>query len=280
MRIDRPEQIKTDTLKKSYWLLGHLKQFRRYAAIIVMAIEGIIILFALIQFSGYVYFVIVRNQRLILPLRQSALLQSREITIPDPLVQAYGAVAHGQGQYDLYAQLKNQNQGWRADFDFIYSANGVEQPPLRVFLLPLEQKYVLKLGVAATTVPQISYRIANIGWRRLSAQDVRAIADRSHFAVADTQLLTDTRSLLGAGETRLLFTLTNNSIYKYWDFRVPVVMKQGGAVSGIALVPVFSIDRDERKTLEARWEYAISATAFEIAPDIDILNEAALRPSL
>ncbi|MDP2629846.1 MAG: hypothetical protein Q8P56_00385, partial [Candidatus Uhrbacteria bacterium] len=190
MRTYRPETIETETLKRSYWLLGHLWQFKRNTTIGIVAIEGIVILLALVQFGGYLYYAVVRQDKIILPLRANAEYDGPLITIPDPSVPVYGAVPHGSDQYDLYAKLKNQNEGWRADFDFIYSINGVDQQPQKVFLLPQEGKYILKLGVAAQQEqPNISYRIANLGWRRLSSEDIAAIANRNQFEVKEIQLI-------------------------------------------------------------------------------------------
>ncbi len=281
MRTYRPETIDTETLKRSYWIVGHLRQFKRNAAIGVVVVEGIIILLALIQFGGYLYYAFVRQEKIIQPLRNNAEYFAPLITIPEPAVLVYGAVPHGSDQYDLYARLKNLNQGWRADFDFIYSVNGVDQLPQRVFLLPQEEKYILKLGVAAQQEqPQISYRITNLGWHRLSSEDGKAIANRNKFEVTEIQLIAGQDAQGMQGGARLAFTLENHSVYKFWDFRVPVVLKQGSAIVALALVPVFSLERDEKKHLEAYWGYPISATSFEIIPDIDILNPAALRISL
>lgn len=281
MRTYRPETIDTQTLKRSYWLLGHLRQFKRNATVGIIVVEGVIILLALIQFGGYLYYAIVRQDTIIQPLRASAKYAGSRITIPDPTVLVYGAVPHGSDQYDLYARIINQNEGWRADFDFIYSVNGVEQPPQKVFLLPKEEKYILKLGIAAQQEqPTISYRIANLGWHRLSSEDSKAIINRSKFEVTEIQLIPgqDTQSIQGGA--RLTFTLENHSVYKFWDFRVPVVLKQGADIVAVALVPVFSLERDEKKRLEVQWGYPITVTSFEIIPDIDILNPAALRISL
>lgn len=281
MRTYRPETIDTQTLKRSYWLLGHIWQFKRNATIAFVAIEGIIVLLALVQFSGYLYYAFVRQDTIIQPLRASAAYVGPLITIPDPTVLVYGAVAHGSDQYDLYARLKNQNAGWRADFDFIYSVNGVDQLPQKVFLLPQEEKYILKLGVAAQQEqPKISYRIANLGWHRLSSEDGKAIANRNRFEVTEIQLIPGQSAQGIQGGARLVFTLENHSVYKFWDFRVPIVLKQGSTIVALALVPVFSLERDEKKHLEAQWGYPVSATSFEIIPDIDILNPAALRISL
>lgn len=280
MRSDRPETISSDTLKQSYWLLGHLPQFRRNTVRTLIVIEGIVIFLAVLQFGFYLYYALVRQEKIIVPLRASAEYASPTITIPDPSVLAYGAVAQGLGDYDLYAQVKNLNQGWRADFDFLYSVNGVDQPPQKMFLLPLEEKYVLKVGISTQTAPQVSTRIANLAWRRLSKDDVTAIADRNQFEVKDIKIEPVPSSQGASGGTKVSFTLVDHSVYKFWDFRVPVVLKQGVAVTAVALVPVFSIDRDENKHLEAQWDYPVRATSFEIIPDIDILNPATIRPAL
>ncbi len=277
MRQDRPETISSDTLKKSYWLLGHLWQFKRNAIFLIIAVEAILILLALVGLGGYAYYAMVRQERIINPLRASAAAPSSIVMIADPSVTAYGAIANGSGQVDLYARLKNPNQGWRADFELIFSVNGVDQPPQKMFLMPLEEKYTLKVGVLAQSQPQVSTRIAGLGWHRLSASDIAALADRNVFEVKDIHL---NASQGIQGGARLSFTLTNHSIYKFWDFRIPVVLKQGTAISGVVVIPVFSIDREEQKHLEASWEVPISATSFEIIPDIDVLNPASLRPAL
>ncbi|MBI4599404.1 hypothetical protein HY732_00605 [Candidatus Uhrbacteria bacterium] len=280
MRTDRPEAITTDTLKKSYWLLQHLGTFRKNTAIFFIAIESIVILLVLVQFGGYAYYAFVREEKIVDPLRANAETELPLISIPEPSILSYGAVPHGQGQYDLYAELKNPNQGWRADFDFFYSLNGAEQSAQHVFLFPFEKKYILKTGIAAQGLPTVSYRIANLGWRRLSRADTAAIVDRNQFEIRDINLAPGQGAGGIQGGMRLTFMVQNNSVYKFWDFRVPVVLKQGATVSAVALLPVFSIDRDEKKRLEANWEYPVSASAFEIVPDIDVLQPSSLRPAL
>lgn len=277
MRSNRPEIISSDTLKQSYWLLGHLWQFKRNAIITIVVVEAIVIVLALIGLGGYVYYAAVRQHRIITPLRASAASPTPSIIIQEPTVTAYGAVSSGSGQVDLYARLKNPNQGWRADFDFIITVNGVDQQPQKMFLFPLEEKYALKSGVSAQSQPTLSTRIVNLGWQRLSAADIADITSRNIFEVKEIRL---DSSQGPHGGARLTFSLINHSIYKFWDFRVPLVLKQGTAISAVALVPVFSIDREEEKHLEVSWELPVSATSFEIVPDIDVLDSSSLRPAL
>jgi len=279
MKQSRPEIISTETLQKSYWIVGHLSKFKKNTSIGIIVIEAVILLSALIQFANYGYFAYVRKDRLVDPLVSLARQQIPQIILPDPVVLNFGAVPHGMGEYDLYALIKNQNQGWRTDFDFIFSINGVDQPPQHVLLLPEEQKYIVELEVTTQSEPHIEYHIANAAWQRLTANDSAAIAARNQFEVQNIQLTPEPSSGEVAG-TRLTFTLINTSVYKFYDFRIPVILKQDTSVSAIALIPVFSIDKNEHKSLEARWPYAVSATSFEIIPDIDILDPSRVRISL
>lgn len=268
-------------LKESYWLVTHAERMRRGVIRAVIIGEAIIVLAFLVQFSGYLYFAVVRNATIVQPLLAHAQQTFPLLTLEDPRVISSGALDHGTGSVDLYAVIQNPHPNWRATVPVIFSIHGVDQPAVTTVLFPGDTKYVLLPGVAVANTQGISAHVGEVLWKRLNQSEIATIAQRKTIAVSDISIESG-RSASGVviPGTRLRFILENKTVYNLTDFRVTVVAKHGSSPIAALTLPIFSLARNQRIPLEARWEYQFAATDYDVIPDIDLLDENHVRPAL
>lgn len=281
MLPSRPEKISDEDLSKGYWFITHRAKFQKIITTLVIVIESLLMLFVIWQLGVFAFFALYRNRDIVEPMRVAAASAQPSMTLQDPRVLEYGAVNHGNGTYDLYLQAQNVYKDWRADFDIVFEVNGVIQQSVHSFLYPNDQKYIIQLGLSATTTPTIGYHIENLEWRRLSAIDIQTIAQRRKLVVSDIHTVDQAgHSVALTPGTRIAFTVANTGVYTLFDFRIPVVAKSGSAVQAVSIVPLFSLNPNEKRTLEAQLDYLISPTEYTIVPDVDVLDPAVVRPGL
>lgn len=268
-------------LKESYWLVTHAERMRRGVIRAVIIIEAVIILAFLVQFAGYLYFAVVRNTTLVQPLLTEAQLAFPVLTLENPRVVSSGALDRGTGIVDLYAVIQNPHPNWRATIPVIFSIQGVDQPAVTAVLFPGDTKYILLQGAAVANTQGISAKIGQVLWKRLNQSEISTITQRKTISVSDIKLESG-RSASGVfiPGTRLSFTLQNNTVYNLYDLRVTVVAKHGSSPVAALTLPIFSLARNQRIPLEARWDYQFAATDYEVIPDIDVLDENHVRPAL
>lgn len=268
-------------LKESYWIVTHAPIIRMWIIRMIVGIEAVIIAFFLFQFGWYGYFSLMRQSLIVEPLRAHAQYVFPPLALQEPAIVSKGVIDHGTGIIDLYAVVENSNQYWRADYDVIFSVQGVDQPPVSAFLYPGTKKYVFKLGIASAGVNPVDARITNVVWRRLSVSDIKKLNMIGSLAIGDFDIRSGrTESgaiILG---TRATFTLEDKGVYDFTDFRVPVIITQGGTPVAATVVPVFSIKRNQKLSLEVRWDYIFSGREYDIVPDVDILDPLHAKPSL
>ncbi|MEK7122864.1 MAG: hypothetical protein AAB855_03330 [Patescibacteria group bacterium] len=268
-------------LRKSYWFVTHAARARQWALRAGIGVVVLIVLSFFIPFFGYLYYAVVRSERIIQPLRASASFVYPAIVLEDPVIRTTGFIDRGVGRYDVYAILENRHGAWRADANVIFTIGGADLPPVRTTLFPGDRRTVLSFGVSSGSSPSVSARFAEIDWTRLTNDEQDDITARRQVRITDVQLSGGrTAEGLVIPGTRAQFTLTNTSVYHLYDFRVLVLFKHAGTPVAAALVPVFSLERNKPARLEARWDYSFASTDSEIVLDIDVLNPRHVRPAL
>lgn len=268
-------------LRKSYWFVTHAALIRQWVLRLGIVLVALIVLSSLLPFFGYLYYAVVRKERIVQPLLASASFGNPTLSLEEPVIRTTGFIDRGVGRYDVYAVLENRHGAWRVDADVILAIGGSDLPPVRVTLFPGDRRIALSFGISSGSSPNVSARLAELVWTRLSEDEQDMIKARRRILITNVELAGG-RTAEGSvvPGTRAKFTLTNTSVFHLYDFRVLVLFKHQGTPVAAALVPVFSLERNKPTQLEARWDYSFASTDFEIIPDVDVLSESHVKPAL
>lgn len=281
MRANQQNTLSDEDLKKWYWLIVHAGDIRtlstRIGVVIVAGVALIAVVSLILALIGHY----TRANTVVLPLYAIANRALPLITLDPPRVLSNGAIDRGNGTYDLYAVIENSYTEWRADVDVIFTIGGSDQIPVRTFVFPGDKKYAILYGVASSPLQRSEARVVRTTWKRLTPAERTRANERKGIRVSGFNYES---GRTGSGEilagSRARFVLENESVYDFFDFSLQIVLMHGSSPIAATTIPVFSIRRNQKLPLEARWDYVFAANEYDINPDIDPLDARSIRPAL
>lgn len=276
-----PNDLSEKQLNLGYWFVTHKLQLRRVLEIILIVFS-----LATLGYSGYGLTLDILNA----PVREQMLrdLASSNLNPAVVLSQRPKELGAGnvqilvpQGRYDFIATVTNPNQGYAAHFSYRFVAGDFATEPEKEFILPGEQKFVVKLGVTAATRPSgAAIEITGVSWQRI---DRHLYPDWKSFAVEHLNLpVTDIsytpEIILEGGKSsigRTSFTVTNDTGYGYYGVRALVMMYRGPAVVGVNSTVFATLAPNQAAAGEVTWyENYGAVTQIKVIPEVDILDNA------
>lgn len=281
MHTNQENALSDEELKKSYWLIVHAGDIRMVSVRIAASIVAGIALIAVVGLGMASIEHFARSSTVVAPLTASANRSHPILALDPPRVSGSGAIDRGNGTYDLYAVIENSHTEWRADVDVIFTVGGSNQLPVRTFVFPGDKKYVVLYGVASSPSQRIEARSENTAWKRLTPAESKKVSERKGIRISG---LTYESGRSVGGEilpgSRVRFVLENTSVYDFFDFPLQIVLLHGSSPVAATSTPVFSLRRNQKLPLEARWDYVFAANEYDIIPDIDPLEARSIRPAL
>lgn len=267
-------------LKFGYWYVVHREQFKRALYILVGGI-GII----LVAYSGWQWIEIISSQQA--EEESLRILVGSEVNFQDyhrrnqplPLEVGLATATPGisQSTFDLIAQVKNPNPRWGArtvSFTFTVGQTSISGSS---FLLPLEDKYVISLGIPLERQPEfVSLTINGVGWQR-----IRDVAQFPIPAFSVTEQETSQLSPAGGGVsgTQLDFQLTNESAYNFWEVGVTAVLARGSTIQAVGYQTLKNVISGGVYAVQFFWPRGLGATdRLIVKPEVNVLDPATLRP--
>lgn len=281
MANGKENNFSDEQLREGYWIVTHKERIVRFVYAAAIGAEVVLVLAIVAQLAGYGYYALTRKERIVQPLRALAEYQHPVVTLESPRIVSQGAIDRGTGMFDLYAVLENPNADWRAYMSVVFTFKGTDLPPVRAYILPNERKYVLSIGILGNASETLQARLDTVAWTRVDAAENAMIQGaRSALRVSDFDIRSGrTESGTIIPGTRVRFTVENSGVYNFSDIRIPVVIKHGETPVAAAIVPVLFIERNQKQTFEARWDYLFAGTEYDIVPDVDTLNPMQVRPA-
>lgn len=281
MNTNQPTTLSDDELKKSYWLIVHAGDIRKVSVRIAASIVAGIALIAVVGLGMASIEHFMRVNSIVVPLTASANRSLPVLALDPPRVSGSGTIDRGNGTYDLYAVIENSHTEWRADVDVIFTIGGSDQLPVRTFVFPGDKKYVLLYGVASSPSQRSEAHIENTAWIRLTPPESKKVNERKGIRISG---LNYESGRTAGGEilpgSRVRFVLENTSVYDFFDFPLQIVLLHGSSPIAATTIPVFSLRRNQKLPLEARWDYVFAANEYDIIPDSDPLEAGSMRPAL
>ncbi|MBI2644726.1 hypothetical protein HYW94_00930 [Candidatus Uhrbacteria bacterium] len=269
------QNLTDEELEKSYWFLTHKDRILRMIAMTL----GIICFFIwaiAIFLAVRIIFIPWQDYQGML----SDLKKQYSSLLIRPLVQdiqkdSVSFIQSEEGTYDLYVRVKNPNSLWLAYVDAVFSADESPLPPQKAFLLPEEEKYLMFPGLKRTSQPTtLGLEFQNISWNRVSKKEKEEMPQKLRFTVKDIKIAPIQQIEGGAiSYTKLTFKILNETVYRFWDISVPLLVKTGDQIIAINTIPLTNFGFGETRAMESRWYADLSnATAVDILPTVDIFN--------
>gem|GEM_PF-1349424 len=269
------QPLSDEELQKSYWFLTHRGQIRRVTAMILSIICAIIWGIAIFLTVKIVILPWQNYQGMLLNLKKQYTLFPVRTLVQDIQKDAVSFAQSEEGIYDLYVRIKNPNPLWRVHFDSVFSIDGEALPPQSGFLLPDEEKYLMYAGLKRTTQPiTLGLELKNISWNRISKKEKEDMSLRTRITVKDIKI-TPVQQMEGGGlsYTKLTFKIVNETVYRFWELSVPILVKTGDQIIAINTLPLTNFGSGESRLMESRWNADLSnATAVDILPTVDIFD--------
>ncbi|MDP3986078.1 MAG: hypothetical protein U1C53_01515 [Candidatus Veblenbacteria bacterium] len=274
-----PDGISDKQLKWGYWWVLHRELVRHIVevglGIVALALCG----YALWQVTDWL-----ANRRA----EEDALRQivNREINIEEyrrtntPLALEIGtvtAVPIARGLYDLVAEVKNPNLKWAMrDVPFTFTADG-QSVQGSTFFLPLESKYVAKLGVPLRVQPrQVSLSFDKVSWQRI--RDLSTLSLPSFNVLNQSIEQVTPADAGGPTATRLRFGLENTSPFSFWQVGVTVVLTKSGSVQAVGQQVLSDVTSQSTREVEFYWsETIITADNLVVRPEVNVLDARVLK---
>ncbi len=206
----------------------------------------------------------------------SSLTQNR-IKVEDLRVEEIKILSSSGGRKDIIATVSNPNQNYAARhvaYDFISGDKVIFQD--ESFVWPGDEKIFAALGIedSAISNSQVQLQIREISWERYqNFQDV--LAQKANIAVSGVEYIPANRIAGAAGFTGIVkFTVTNRSIYNYYDPGFYVVLLNGSDIVGVNFTQINILRSLESVPMQVNVLSPVSnVTSEKIIPEINILDE-------
>ena len=163
----------------------------------------------------------------------------------------------GSGKYDLYSTLTNPNHDWWAEFTYHFETGAEEVDTYEGFILPGDTKPVVEVSVESDSpISDVSLVIENVRWHRVDhhlISDYQQWAtDRLSIVIEDAEFSKETRfddQIFG----RTSFTVSNFSVYSYYDPVLYVLLKKGDSVVGVNRTVMTNLDNGASEDIVLNW---------------------------
>lgn len=268
MPSDQAYNFTDQELRFSYWYITH-KLLLRKIFIISLAIAGFLIWFYVIwqlAFFG-VYYQIEKYATNNLIFKDNANLLVISSLSPIALSVSSLMILPGEsGLNDYLSEVANNNRNWLATFDYQF-IDGGKTYTQKGFVLPLEKKFLMDLSVPGN-ISQL--KLTNLKWQRV-ANPPAVYESRYKFKVDNEDFIASQDS---GQPSRLVFDLTNDSPFNYWQVGVQTFLYSGGNLVSVNYLVLEQFKAGEKRPVQLNWTNRLPRiTNMEIIPEVNIFDE-------
>jgi hypothetical protein len=268
-----PGGMSEQDLKVGYWLT--INRAKMYKGLLIALVVFNVIFggYSLISWGNYLIFGYSADQRLLTDLTKPL--------ISPQLVQRYGAqpltidgvqVFPSQVKNDAVAIVTNPNSHWLAEVEYVFSVGGVAQPVRKGFLLPLETKPLMELGVKESGDAYMEFK--QVKWTRIDPHKIKNVEDymanRLGFTVSDFQYFSPGDLRLSYGQVS--FKVTNDTVFSYWRGNFVALYKSGETAIGADYVALDNFRSGETRTVSISIDPQLAPGDLKLYPDINVFD--------
>ncbi len=264
-------------LRYGYWYSAHRSVFRQYGRRFLLGLGAVIWSFFAFNLYQYIraalpYEAMLRDlAATAMPL--DSLHQSRA---PQALIVDEAFVMPGAGEQtaDFAARAFNTNDRWYATADYVFSWPGGRTLAQSAFLLPGGKTVLTARAVTVNVLPEsASVEIAAVRWRRLRTNE-----SLERVRVLPAQIIISAEQVAaGEDSSSVSYTVSNQSIYSFWQPRFLLAITRGGRIVALGLNELPELPAGGQFDLEYRLLASVAGAAVEVYPLLDVLDPAVYR---
>lgn len=158
---------------------------------------------------------------------------------PEELVFSSPELFSGiENRYDVIVEATNPNKLWIATVTYQFESSDGATESNTVVVLPGSTQPLTVFGYESDRRPEsISFKLLGVTWKRI---DPHLISDPAEYMSARINISTSGTSYLspnqtgGTGVPIVRFSVSNNSLFDFWEFSGIVILKRGFETVGIA----------------------------------------------
>jgi len=145
-----------------------------------------------------------------------------------------------EGQYDIFAEVNNPNRNWIAEVSYRFTLPRGVTETREALVLPNTQRSLFFLGYESGDVLNSAVLdIVSVTWKRIDphiiSDPVAYYTQRIDTSVSDFSYL-PTNQTENIAAPIVSFSITNNSVFDFWEFPVLVRFERAGQLIGVAPV--------------------------------------------
>lgn len=280
-----PDEAFEKRYKREVWWLENHGTFGKLLVLLVIALEVTLGLIGLWAFADYYLLDYVEEQRLVQTFFEGNenLTQAVQAQVPQEVLVDDARVVVSQGAYDVIAMAENPNRGHVAQvtYRFVYGDRSSEQR--QMVLLQESRVPLVSFGIEAPRPTNARVVIDKVEWWRI---DAHTIPDplawkQARLNLQFTDLVHTNDVTIGERViSRTTAQLTNASGYGYYEVPVYVVLKRGGAVTGVNRTILTNLQAREQRAFQMDWfDGTATASSVEVYPVVNIFDSSAYLPS-
>ncbi|MFH1433628.1 MAG: hypothetical protein ABIG32_01920 [Candidatus Uhrbacteria bacterium] len=189
----------------------------------------------------------------------------------------------GDGRYDFYATIANENENHWLEFDYHFEYGNVVTESKRGFVYPLETKPVVEFAYEADSRPSgAKVVIENENWNFISPHLIADFQqwkdDRIGFTISNASY-TASIDELEKSVGRSTFTVRNSTAYGYWEPAFYILLYRGASPVAITRTTIDQFEPGAERVVETNWFGTLSAVnTVEVIPEIDLLDISVYMP--
>lgn len=258
-------------LRLGYWIVSHKQTLRSWWGMSLLSFIGLSLLWLVIFLA--IFFSQQRQlDAFVAQTAGAAAGFNTQSFRPQPIVLGPATIiVRDPAHVDLVATVTNPNQDWAAStltVHFVVDGHALASQQLWLNANVSRPVIALNQAVAATASSIAEVMMDTAVWSRNSATSFPPPS----FTV-DKQTLTPTTVNLN-GQTRptysLLATITNRSVYNFYQVTVPILLMSGTKPVAVDELPLVQWPTLSTKTVTVTWPYAVTgATSATIVPQVN-----------
>lgn len=285
--IDPTDEFSAKQLKWAMWYVNNKLLLYRLAVGSLIVFIAATFAFSLWRGAFILYYDFFQQPRVDVELSRAPNYDAiNQRNTPQPLqIMGIQVLPGGTDKNDAIVEIANPNERHIVFFDYYFDFSGQKTEPQSGFLLPLEARPMVAMGLDTSwAVGTANIIIENISWRRVSAHlitDIRSWQnERLNFSVSDFVFkLAGSRN--GASAHIINFKLTNNSPYSYKNPEFYLGLYQNNSMVGIMKLFLDDFISLQARDIDLRsFVSNLAVTEIKIFPIINLYEKAVyLSPS-
>jgi len=269
--------------KFSYWFVTHKLIIRRVGIVVLALIAGGLLIGGVYGLSKYYLTDYEKNAAVERSLGRVDLDQAvlAELNQPKPLqILGTTVIKSGDNSYDMMAEIINPNQQWFVEsFEYSFSAGNVKTDVIKDFILPVQEKYVMKLNFASeTSMDSAQINIQNVKWSKV-ANYLPMKEKFLQIDFANKAVLFSGKSFSKTGNlSQISFDIINKSAYSYWNPVFKVFVYKSEKLIAVNQLTLNKLNTGEKSTQVFNlFQNIAPGSKIEVVPDINILDPAIFK---